>query len=288
MRATVAARWMHKGSNTPTEYEDAWSVEPAAAVTHPLATGPVRVAVCDGASEGFLARRWACALTAALVAAPVSALEGVEDFVATVASAAAGWPLEVKSYIAEREAQSRPLRWNERASLARGSAATLLAFHASWQPTPRRALVRKLLFPSRCQSFGWWCAVAVGDTCVFQVGGDKLKSAFPLTGYAEFDITPPLLSTDSSRYELTASRVRLITGSFAEGDAFYLCTDALAAWFLEQHALGRRPWKVLNGLDATDFEPWLLTTREARLIRDDDVTLIRIAFGDHHADALSR
>ncbi len=57
-------------------------------------------------------------------------------------------------------------------------------------------------------------------------------------------------------------------------------TDALAAWFLAQAEQGERPWSIIRDLDtcdqANEFADVVSDLRTSRLLRNDDVTLIRI------------
>jgi hypothetical protein len=71
-------------------------------------------------------------------------------------------------------------------------------------------------------------------------------------------------------------RVRLAEGVIAEGDDFYICTDALAAWFLGRAERGERPWDILRDFGELDFRDWLCCVRRSGEIRNDDVTLIHI------------
>ena len=58
-------------------------------------------------------------------------------------------------------------------------------------------------------------------------------------------------------------------------------TDALAQWFLQQAETAQRPWELLDALrDAADggatFSAWIAALRDARQIRNDDVTLMAV------------
>jgi hypothetical protein len=59
----------------------------------------------------------------------------------------------------------------------------------------------------------------------------------------------------------------------------YLMTDALAAWFLRANEQGAQPWQELDAFRAPDaFAAWLTEKRAAHAMRNDDVTLIRLAW----------
>lgn len=127
---------------------------------------------------------------------------------------------------------------------------------------------------------GRWCAAALGDTCLFQVSGGELQHAFPLSDVSAFNDTPLLLGSSDTDTTGITSRVSLTSGAVVPGDQLYVCTDALAAWFLRQHADGHRPWEVLDALDEAEFPSWLQAARADSQLRNDDVTLVHIGFGD--------
>ena len=119
--------------------------------------------------------------------------------------------------------------------------------------------------------------MAIGDSCLFQVRGDELLLAFPLTASTAFDTRPALLSSDAASNARLQERVATATGSWRSADRFYLMTDALAAWFLREHEAGGRPWHHLEVLtqDMT-FATWVDSLRQSGALRNDDVTLLRL------------
>jgi hypothetical protein len=70
--------------------------------------------------------------------------------------------------------------------------------------------------------------------------------------------------------------VRLAVGSVAEGDDFFVCTDALAAWFLSRAEEGGRPWETLRDLADIGFAQWASEARRTSGLRNDDVTLVHL------------
>jgi len=123
---------------------------------------------------------------------------------------------------------------------------------------------------------GAWYAAALGDTCLFHVRGGVLYKAFPISDSRYFDTSPPLLGSSCLDANLIAARVQLVKGGCQRGDHFYLCTDALAAWFLSQAAQECQPWEILDSTDRTFLDSWLATARADGLIRNDDVTLVHV------------
>lgn len=279
MEAKVTVRWAHKDGNTPADYEDVWCLSPPATVKKPVPQGPLRLVVGDGATESYLAGSWARLLAAALVKAPSAATRHSKPFAAAVVQATSCWSIELDSYIAEREASVRPIKWHEWPNIAKGAFATMLTLHIAWSvPKPRR--VPKLPQPPERRPAGRWYAAAIGDTCMFQVRSNQLRRAFPIISANKFNDTPPLLGSSDTDTATIASSVCLATGTIYEGDHLYLCTDALAEWFLRQHEDSGRPWEVLNGLSDVGFHSWLQSARADRRLRNDDVTLMHVSFGD--------
>ncbi len=126
-------------------------------------------------------------------------------------------------------------------------------------------------------SQGKWVAVALGDSCLFQVRDNKLIHCFPVSSSAEFTNSPPLVSSNLSpnQYKRAVKK----EDDWQKGDKFYLMTDALACWFLHQCEKKNITSELLNNLDSqTDeqFKAWISQLRDNKEIRNDDVTLICI------------
>jgi hypothetical protein len=120
-----------------------------------------------------------------------------------------------------------------------------------------------------------WQALAVGDSCLFQVRANKLRRAFPLERAGDFSNAPWLLGSRGSTEAIKEKEVRG-GGDWIIGDRFWLMTDALAQWFLEQVEAGRQPWEALEPL-LTDprpqerFAAWIEELRDSHALRNDDV-----------------
>jgi hypothetical protein len=124
-----------------------------------------------------------------------------------------------------------------------------------------------------------WHAVAVGDTCLFQVRADRLEVAFPLARAEDFHSSPWLVGSRQPPAGVPSQHSVRAEGEWRGGDRVYLMTDALAHWFLAQHEAGRGPWRVLDELLARPrdaFEGWAQAQRAAGWLRNDDVTLVAI------------
>ena len=70
--------------------------------------------------------------------------------------------------------------------------------------------------------------------------------------------------------------VRLAGGTVAEGDDFFVCTDAMAAWFLARAEEGGKPWETLRDLSEMRFAEWVYEARRTSGLHNDDVTLVHI------------
>jgi hypothetical protein len=204
-----------------------------------LAAAEGRFAVADGASESSFAGLWANLL--------------VEGFVRP----AQGW-LEAarRAWAGRVDGQSLP--WYAEAKRDAGAFATLLGL---------------------VLADGRWHALAVGDTCLFQVRQDELIGAFPLGRSADFDNRPRLIG---SRPPFSSGDDKHAEGrgTWQTGDRFLLMTDALAQWCLRHHEAGDRPWRELTRFASPPedgFADWVEGRRQDDGLRNDDVTLVVIA-----------
>jgi hypothetical protein len=73
-----------------------------------------------------------------------------------------------------------------------------------------------------------------------------------------------------------ADNVRFAEGAVAEGDDFFICTDAMAAWFIACVEDGGRPWETLRDLTETGFAEWVSEARRTDGLHNDDVTLVHM------------
>lgn len=244
------------------ECEDASWVSPNA--LGEVESKSLRVVVADGASESLLAGRWAKRLssTFGMAACPTRTRRG---FVAAYRVAIAEWTRELAEYMAEREARNAPIQWFEEPGLEKGAHAAIIVidFLEGRGETPPR-----------------WQAVAVGDSCLFQVRDESLHASFPMKDEYAFSYQPPLLSSRGGEDAIVSRHVNLSSGTWRHDDSFYVVTDALAAWFLRNAHAGGRPWVPLRDLNTSDFDidfgAWVNTQRDSGNLHDDDTTLVRV------------
>ncbi len=212
------------------------------------------MAVSDGATESMLSGRWAGVLVKQYTASSRAHMR------TSIRRAQDRWPRVLHEYKVAREQASKPIAWYEEPGLERGAHATLLVaeFRARVGSDP-----------------GLWTAETVGDSCLFQITGDTLVGAFPFTESAQFDTSPALVHTGLRNRRLLDKHCRRAAGSYRSGDTFFLCTDALAAWFLSQAERGGEPWTIWRRLaDAGAFRDWTAAERSAGRLKNDDVTLL--------------
>jgi hypothetical protein len=272
MRASAIAYSAAKDGSAAAEYEDAFQVLPGTGDEVP--GDWVGVAVTDGATESLLARRWATML-ANEFAGITDAARDPNAFTETVGGLSGQWPSVVDSYLTERENAARPLRWYERPGIKKGAFATLLTLQViiGSEIVTGSSLKAE---SARLPVIGNWHSAAVGDTCLFHVRAERLRVAFPLASSTDFGTSPALLGSCHDDPDIIGDHVQFAEGIVAEGDDFFVCTDALAAWFLARVEEGGRPWETLRDLSDTNFPEWITTARRTQGLRNDDVTLVHI------------
>jgi hypothetical protein len=251
----IASFRLQKAGNAPEENDDACYPLGSRSVRAQLA----RVAVSDGATEGFQSGRWATYLVEAFSHGQSLNVDRITR------SARRRWSKWFQEYL-EARAKSRPIQWWEEPGLERGAFASLIGLQ---------------LKANGAAEGGSWEAVAVGDSCLFHVRDSALLQAFPMQESSAFTNRPLLIPTNAEYLdpERDEAIVRA-NGSCASDDTFYLTTDALAKWLLSRMEDQRPPWRLLRDLD-TDaevrpFDEWVQRLRMEEGLRNDDVTLVRI------------
>jgi hypothetical protein len=266
MRVYSNAFCAPKSGSTAAEYEDAYWLRGEG--EHVRRSH--RYAIADGATESSLAGDWARLLVHTFGQSSHLRLSGA------VMRARATWPRHLQDYVALREQKGAPLQWYEEPKLQRGAFATLLTLDLLDRPAADALATER----TRTEiSVGPWHAAAVGDSCLFQVRGDVLVNAFPITDSASFGCAPPLIPTSALRASVLRKNIRTAVGTWLLDDSFYLGTDAISSWFLQAYESGGKPWEQLRDLgtqDADDFASFVRELRSQGRLRNDDVTLIRV------------
>jgi hypothetical protein len=217
----------------------------------------LRFAVADGATEAFDAGSWARALAESWAGAGAAPLT----------------PAEFRPWV---EAQGARLRetWGGRAlpwyAEEKARAGSFAAFVG-------------IAFEAGAGGVLRWRAVALGDACLVQRRGGRILAAMPLDRPGDFNSSPPLVPSRPAALDAAMSHAVAAGGAAEEGDAFFLLSDAVAAWFL-QLCEDRAP--LLAELDArlaasddAALAELFRAERRAGRIKDDDVAIVRIVVG---------
>lgn len=257
MTVFLSSFYLPKAGNTEKEYEDAFAPSKVGERNGDI----LRFAVADGSTEGMLSGEWA----EILVKVFSRSKEHSIDHKDILAKAHKGWDKFQKNYL-ERRKRCKPIQWYEETGLQRGAFSTFLG----------------LTLSKSKKQFGRWQAVVLGDTCLFQVRRESLIAQIPLTQSSEFNNRPFLVPSKDTNAEEVLNAVKVFEGDYQGNDCFYLMTDALACWFLQEYEEGNKPWKVPRDLSTDidkgqeEFKEWLSQLRENKLIHNDDVTMVRI------------
>lgn len=239
MRVLTQVRWSQKYGNAREEYEDAFCLKQS-----DQEASVFRLAVADGATEASFSREWAQALVHAYCAGQFT-----NDTL---------WQLQQKW---QTEVSAKPLPWYAEEKLQMGAYSSLigLTLHA----------------PLEGKS-GQWEALAIGDSCLFQIRNEQLDVKWPLANSAEFNNSPILLSTKPESNAGLSEQT--LSGEWGQEDLFYLMTDAMAQYYLQAIEQGGSPSTLIPNFGASqDFLTWVNELRNSGQMRNDDVTLMRIS-----------
>jgi hypothetical protein len=215
-----------------------------------LAVETGRIAVSDGASESFDSKSWANQLALKYVSQPEVNAAWLDEAIA--------------SHVAQFDHNT--LSWSKQAAFERGSFATLIGI----QYNPELNLVEIL---------------AIGDSLVVLLDGPDLVKCFPYARAEDFRQCPVLISTNTAQnaaFDLADpfSRNRAIWTLADYAAPSVLCmTDALGEWALRKEEDGGPSWTTLLGIETqADLESLVARERDARNMRVDDVTLVKLTF----------
>jgi hypothetical protein len=213
-----------------------------------------RFAIADGATEAFDSKTWAKLLVTRWVRVDPPALS-IDDF----------QPLahELGVWLHERWMR-KSLPWYAEEKARSGSFAAFLGVQFYTAPT----------------SFSWK-AIALGDCCLIQERENKICTAFPITDSGKFGSNPILIPSLTSLQSEAFANVGVVEGTGKEGDEFFLLSDAIAAWYLradeDSYAEKISLRSLLSSQKHDDITLLIQTLRSQRRIRNDDVTIVRIA-----------
>lgn len=209
--------------------------------------GIVRAAVADGATATAFSGQWAELLVRAYCNKPFA---DWEDLAARSQVAANEWASTVY-------AQDRP--WYALMRAQSGGAAAIAGI--------------EIIVKERK-----WSAIALGDSCVFQIRNERVYLAIPPYGPDDFGNNPRLIFTDAEKNVGLASAYESKSGTFLPGDRFVLATDAAAEAVLRADLgkAGLREWIRTLTKSEKRAQRFIESLRNSRGIRDDDVAVVTI------------
>ena len=269
MRVQAQAHWEPKAGSQTSEYEDAfWLLNAAnnADVNADVFVDEFCCAIADGATESSYSRIWAKQWVQAVCH---KRLFNAEAMLTQLPQLQRQWARYVQQRLQRRSAA---LPWYVTEKAQQGAHAALLSFNLQAGVGNGGA------------GWGTWQALAVGDCCLAQVRSGIAIALFPYVAASEFNTRPYLLAsqpTNTDAKQLSA-HIRTLMGEWHSGDHFYLMTDALAHWFYRSIEQGEMPWCAFDDLDSSasdflSFREWIQVLRADGAIRNDDVTVMRIA-----------
>lgn len=254
MKFTLNHFWLQKLGNEQADYEDAF----APRINGTLEQKNFSLSVADGATESSFASDWAKMLTRAFVKEPFTNIEALQA------------RTQVLSQRWHSFVNRRPLHWFAEEKVRLGAFATFLGVTLGSNSN------------GSSQS-GNWSAIAVGDSCLFQIRNNELLCSFPISNPADFGSSPTLLSTNLNSNSKLWERVKCHSADWVSGDHLLLTTDALACWFLFQHQNNEKPWNILLGFTedsspSESFQTWANDERRSSHLKNDDITLLTVYF----------
>lgn len=260
MEPTVQAYWVPKLGNSVEEYEDAFA----------FSVPNRHLAIADGATESSYADRWAKDLVSQFVTDPPQIEAPQTPFPSWLAPMQQRW----------REGIDwENLPWFAEEKAKNGAFATFLGisvFDPSSTHKPSLLERTTAFFRKQEPPQVWkWKAVAVGDSCFFQIRENRMISSFPLTKADQFNSRPALLSSNPANNTGVWPEVRYEQGDCKADDLFILATDAVAKWFLEQRQAGGKPWETLIRIGSNqEFQDFVARLRNEKALRNDDTTVL--------------
>ncbi|WP_285588738.1 hypothetical protein [Actinomycetospora sp. NBRC 106378] len=239
---------MPKAGNTDAEWEDGVATDPG----HPGSGRPVRVAIADGATAAYGARRWAAELTAGF-ASPRTAPAGLD-------------PTMLTHWFGDRQAA-----WSEGCP-AVGTVLEELKVAEGSFATFAGCVLDVLAGPG-----ARWEAATLGDSVLFHVRSGALVAHLPPLGPDDFGRDPAGAFTRPDALLQMAQDLVCGRGELVPGDHLFLATDALAQWMVRR-ADKPETWEFLARLShPAEFSRFVTTERDADAMTNDDVTLLRVS-----------
>ncbi len=210
----------------------------------------VRFAIADGATESSFSNMWAGQLAKAYCQN-----DKFDDSI-----------LQTLRIEWQKEISSKPLPWFAAEKVRQGAYATFCGL--------------TLIYKRGSHDFeGKWFAHAVGDCLLVHISDNQIINIFPILSSDHLTNYPPLISSIQQPNNNLLNLLQIKKGVWKRFDVFYLMTDALAHWFLQQIENGGKPWELLNRFkknSIVEFQTWVSQLREKNQMRNDDVTMLKI------------
>jgi hypothetical protein len=249
-----------KAGSAPEEWEDA-ALAGVAAQPAGLRHTPayIRYVVADGATGGYVSRRWVNLLVTRF--APDDLTRGPRLEPASMRL----WFERMQDVWAANPPAARDLIDEIKASKD-GSFATLLGFDVFGLDGQRPA----------------WKAVALGDTVLFHVRAGHAEAVFPPLGPDDYSADPPGVHSMPAALDWMSDHLLIGSGDLAPGDFLYAATDAMAHWITRAVARDEeKTWTSLSELvHPATFSRFVREQRSAgnpaETMKNDDVTLLRL------------
>jgi hypothetical protein len=260
MEPQIQAYWVPKLGNSTDEYEDAFA----------YSSTDGTFAIADGATESSYADRWARDLVDSFVTKPPEVNSAKTPFPDWLTPMQQRWrhgiDWENLPWFAEEKAKS-------------GAFATFLGLTIYDPDHMRKASLLERaasLFRKHEQPLVWkWKAMAVGDSCLFQIREEKVIACFPISKAGDFNSRPILLCSNPANNSGVWTEVKFEQGDCKSEDLFILATDAVAKWFLDQREAGGKPWEILLGIRSQmEFQDMVARLRSEKAMRNDDATVL--------------
>jgi len=242
--------WLPKDVRREGEYEDASQVDPVRGIA----------AIADGVSSSIFSGSWARLLVDGVVADVPNIYDGNSLW---------PWLAELrKQWAAPIDIES--LAWHQKSKVQEGGASTLLAATVTDAP----------IDDSKADGAYRLFAYAVGDCCLFHVRENQVLRAFPIEQSRLFQTSPKTIGSVDMKLDHLIEFDTLEDYCDA-GDLLVLCSDAVAAWALEELEAGRNPqWENCWGLTQEQFRGFVSQLRERNQIRFDDTTVLMLKLNE--------
>lgn len=239
------ALWLPKPGSARSDWEDGCGYSPSSGL----------FAVADGASTGTHSREWAFTLVQRWLAdhpQRSSATDGDAWFWHWLDGVRSGFDPDDPTF-----RKSRAPAWVQSVGKGRGSHATFLGGRIG-----REELV----------------ASAVGDCCLFHLRAHERVATFPVSDVSGFGSSPALLTSTPIDDAALRRELRITSRPVEPGDVVFVASDAIAAWLMA-NIEDRAMWDALITIGPEGIERLCRDLYKERLLRSDDVTLLRVRVG---------